>query len=77
MTCEDSNEQERLRVISVSRERGDFVQDVDGFFYFWPEEATEGYFSPHHLRWLADELDKLNEPWQKEIDDYHEKHPTP
>lgn len=60
----------RQRVIRVCDERKEFVTDVDGFVYFWPDGSPHGHMDSHHLRWIADELDRRNEKWQKEIDDY-------
>lgn len=44
----------------------DLIKDVDGFVKFWPQKA--GCLEAHHLRMLADELDKRNADWQKQID---------
>jgi hypothetical protein len=66
----ETNEEYRQRVIKLSDDRKEFVTDVDGFVYWWPEGAPNGHFAAHHLRWLADELDRRNEEWQKNIDDY-------
>ena len=50
---------------------GQFEPSDDGFYYFWPEfEKDSGYLSPYVLRELAEELDKLNQPWTDEIDKY-------
>lgn len=46
--------------------RKEIVQDVDGFRYFVPYEAQQ--YSAHHLRWIADELDKRNLPLYKQIE---------
>ena len=47
---------------------GQFEISDDGFYYFWPEfEKDAGYLSPYILRELADELDRLNQPWNDEI----------
>jgi hypothetical protein len=59
-------EEYRQRVIRVSDERNEFVTDVDGFVYWWPE-GCNGHLASHHLRWLADELDKRNKDWQDQI----------
>lgn len=67
------NEEERQRVIKVTDESGDFYRDVDGFFYFWPSEVGKGHYSAHHLRWIADELDRRNAPWQAQIDKYFDE----
>lgn len=50
-------------IIRRATERGEFLQDVDGFFYYWPS-ANGGAFSAWVLRALADELDRLNGPWE-------------
>lgn len=55
-------EETRLRLIAMADERGDFVTDVDGFIYWWP--SGSGHHSSHHLRWIADELDRRNKPWE-------------
>lgn len=45
-----------------------FVFDVDGFVYYWPD--GNGHYASHNLREIADELDKMNKPWQDRIDEY-------
>jgi hypothetical protein len=57
--CRDS-------VVRVSDERNEFVQDVDGYVYWYPT-AGNGHLSAHQLRWLADELDERNRPWNEQI----------
>lgn len=49
--------------------RKDIVQNVDGFYYFWPSE-TYGMYSPYALRQIADILDTLNKPYEKELEEY-------
>ena len=66
----ETTEEYRQRIIKTSDERGEFVTDVDGFVYWWPDGSPNGHLAPHHLRWLADELDRRNKKWQKNIDDY-------
>ena len=61
------NEEAKQRLIQISDQRKEFVQDVDGFIYWWPDGSPNGHFSSHHLRWLADELDKRNKPWNEQI----------
>ena len=56
------------RIIQVADERGEFVYLEDGFLYYEPKGA--GVISAHHLRTLADELDKRNKKWSEEIDEY-------
>lgn len=47
---------------------GDFEQDVDGFYYFWPKKDLQGCFSEHLLLSLADKLKRMNADWQHLID---------
>jgi hypothetical protein len=49
--------------------RDEFALDVDGFWYYWPKR-NGGSISTWMLRAIADELDRRNEPWQREIDAY-------
>lgn len=56
------------RVIEICESRNEFVTDVDGFVYWWPDGYQFGHLASHHLRWLADELDRRNAPWQAVID---------
>ena len=55
-------------IIKIADERGEFVYLEDGFLYYEPKGA--GVISAHHLRTLADELDKRNKKWSEEIDEY-------
>lgn len=56
-------------IIKIADQKKEFVTDVDGFIYWWPE-GRNGHLAACHLRAIADELDKRNEKWQKEIDDF-------
>ncbi len=51
---------------------GDFLMKEDGFYDWWPHPDTgkRGFWSAWMLRCMADELDVLNAPYQKEIDEY-------
>ena len=44
----------------------DIVRDVDGCYYYWPS-AGVGAFSGWMLRAIADELDRLNRPYEEQI----------
>ena len=61
------HEEERLRVLDVVEERGEFVTGGDGFVRFWPEASPFGHMEAHHLRWIADELDRRNSGWEKSV----------
>jgi hypothetical protein len=61
-------QKERDRVLRIAHQRKEFFLDVDGFVYFWPEKNI-GHLSSNQLRWLADELDRINAPWEKQIEE--------
>lgn len=64
-------DEDRARCISVSQERGEFGCLEDGFVYYFPSKG--GAIAAHQLRWLADELDRRNEEWQQQINQYFEQ----
>lgn len=49
---------------------GSFQLDSDGFYYFWQDEDLVGCWSAHNLREIADELDNVNKPYRKSIEEY-------
>ena len=46
--------------IKHHEKNGDFVQIEGGLYVFFPTRESLGAMGPHHLRWIADELDKRN-----------------
>lgn len=62
------------KVIEILDSRDEFVTDVDGFVYWWPHGSVNGHLAAHHLREIADELDRRNAEWGKQIDEYFNKH---
>lgn len=62
------------RVIEVLDKRGDLVTLDDGFVCFWPL-GNGGALCSHDLRIVADELDRRNADWEKQINDYFDAHP--
>mgnify|MGYP000072426489 CR=1 FL=1 len=62
-------EQEKL-IVDLAKSRNEIAMGCDGFFYWWPNVATTGggQFSAWHLRAIADELDRLNGPWNEIIE---------
>ena len=44
----------------------DIVQDVDGYYYWWPT-LTRGSLSSSDLKMIAKLLDEANRLWDKEI----------
>lgn len=63
----ENQEEYSLRVIQIEQERGSFIRDVDGYFYWLPSDPNKGTMSAHHLRWIADELDRINAEWNKQV----------
>ena len=63
-----SAEEQRLEFLAKVHEAKDFYTEVDGFYYYDPRGP--GQLSPHELRWIADELDQMNAPWEKQLDEY-------
>jgi hypothetical protein len=56
------NQYDRL----MKRIKADFVTGDDGFKLYWPDTFKGGGFNSWLLRAIADELDKVNEPWQNQ-----------
>lgn len=71
-----TNAEEIARIIRITDERMDFVQDVDGYVYYSPNGAN-GHLSAWMLRALADELDQRNAPWDAQINRYFADHAQP
>jgi len=64
----------KQRVLRMSRERGDFVSGDDGYWVWWPTGRSVGAVTAIELRVLAEELDRLNADWDKEIDAFFATH---
>ena len=58
-------EEDRKRLIARAYARGEILIDDSGYHRYWPKGF--GYVSAHHLRWIADELDRINAPWDAEV----------
>lgn len=61
-----ANQQHAKRLIDLAHKNGDFVQDVDGFYYYHPS-ALPGSLAAHELQIIATELDRLNQTWTNEV----------
>jgi len=46
---------------------GKISRDVDGFYYFLPNDRSSGFWSEHFLRNIARELATLNKDWNDQI----------
>jgi hypothetical protein len=53
---------------------GQALMDVDGFWYYYPV-TNGGWSSSHNLRQIADLLDGLNAPYEKELAAYFDSLP--
>lgn len=53
-------------VVEMARQRKEICPSDDGYNYYWPA-GEGGAIAAEELRALADELDRLNEGWDKEV----------
>jgi hypothetical protein len=58
-----------------SRCLGEYVVDVDGFYYFWPDPSRGGCYPSWLLISIGKRLEKLNRKWNQKIDDYFNRQP--
>jgi hypothetical protein len=54
-----------------NKQLGIFALDVDGSYYFW-DRSDLGSWSSYSLRLIADELDKVNKPFDDSVKAYFE-----
>lgn len=52
---------------------GEFVEDVDGLFYFFLTDYNGGSFSSELLAELSCKLSKLNYTWNQTVNNYFSK----
>lgn len=55
--------QYRDRIIDACEKEGRFLTLEDGYCHFW----SNGAFSAHILRIIADELDRRNKNWDEQV----------
>lgn len=67
----------KARVLECVNQRQEICQEVDGFRYYWPHNHPHGCLSAAALRIIADELDRLNEPIEKIIEEQLNEHTRP
>lgn len=60
-------EEEQARMFATMDARKEFVTDVDGYVYYWPDGSTHGHLAANHLRAIANELDRRNAPLDEEV----------
>lgn len=67
--------------MSAEEDKAQFLSDVyryddittgGGTFYAYYSGDTKGYLTAQQLRWLADEVDRLNAPLDKSLGEYLE-----
>ena len=47
---------------------GTAEQEVDGYYYFYPDQTKRGFWAPFILRAIADKVDEINKPWNDMIE---------
>jgi hypothetical protein len=67
-----TNKEEIQKIINHHEKRDEFVTDADNYVYWWPE-GSKGHLAAVHLRVLADELDRRNTEWDKQVNEYFDK----
>lgn len=55
------------KLIEKVEKDGDLIRCEDGYWVFWPSR-NHGAFQAYHLRIIAEELDKRNIEFEKEMD---------
>jgi hypothetical protein len=49
------------------------IMDVDGYYYYEYTTQTNGFWSSHSLRMVADLLDEMNKPHDDNVKEYFSK----
>lgn len=52
---------------------GTFESDESGFYSYWQDKGLNGAWDAYQLRVIADKLDEVNKPLEKELKLYFEK----
>ena len=55
---------------------GTFELDESGFYSYWQDKSLNGAWSAYQLRAIADKLDEVNKPFEKELELYFGKETT-
>ena len=61
-----------VQVCSSGKYLGDFIQDIDGYYYFWISEYSEGCWGAHELIEIGEKLKAINKPYDDELKKYFE-----
>lgn len=46
---------------------GEFIKDVDGYYYFWPNPSLKGSWNANALNVISEQLDLLNKKWDDQV----------
>ena len=52
---------------------GDLICGDDGYYAWYPDSTKEGYIPEHLILAIYKELKKLNEDWDKQVREFHDK----
>ncbi len=66
------NEETKKRIIEKLNKDGCFEPLDCGYVHLWPQ-TTQGAFSADALRVIADEIDRRNEEWDKQVQEMRTK----
>lgn len=47
-------------IVINNKSVGEFIRDVDGYFYYWPNPSLKGSWNSNALRLISDKLDDVN-----------------
>lgn len=59
----------------INNEKDNIKRDVDGFYYWFP--SGNGSWATNGLKVLTWIIDKLNEPYEKQLEEYFKEQHTP
>lgn len=60
-------------IVEIADQYHEFEKGDDGYVMWHPCSIISGGMTSKQLRELADELDRRNEKWDKEVNDYFDK----
>jgi hypothetical protein len=70
LTLEPAINEVNHRVMFNNRIIGYFIMDLDGYYYFDYDADTNGLWTSHSLRMVADLLEEINKPHEDKINEY-------
>ena len=56
-----------------NKEIGSFQLDDNGLYYFWIKDETTGAWTAQNLKEIAQLLDDINQPFNKQVTDYFDQ----